>query len=226
MWAVAVAVMVLAARNVAGERFLPSALYVPVNLAVVAVLAVLAVRQRVSLAELGLSRSRIPTGLVVGFAIAVGVAVVLVIGAALPLTRGFFEDQRVANIEGGSALAYQTLVRIPFGTALLEEFAFRGILLALLLRLHPTGVAVAISSLLFGFWHIHPTLDALSTNDLASGALQTAGAVTGAVVVTAIGGVVFCALRLWTGSLLTPILAHTATNSLGTAVAYVVLRGT
>ena len=224
MWAVAAAVIVLAARNVAGERFIPSALYVPINLVVVAIVAAIAVKQRVSLAELGLSRSRVPAGLAVGLAIAVGVAAVLAIGAVLPMTRGFFEDQRVAAIDGAGPLAYQTLVRIPIGTVFHEEFAFRGVLLALLMRLYPTGIAVAFSSLLFGLWHIHPTLDALAANDLASSGLETAGAVVGAVIITAIGGVIFCALRLWTGSLLTPIITHIATNSFGTAAAYIVLR--
>lgn len=224
MWAVAAAVMVLTVRNVAGERFIPSALYVPINLGVVAVLAAIAVKQRVSLAELGLSRSRAPAGLAVGLAIAAGVAAVLAIGAALPMTRGFFEDQRVAGIDGAGPLAYQTLVRIPIGTVLHEEFAFRGVLLGLLMRLYPTGIAVAISSLLFGLWHIHPTLDALAANDLTSSGIETAGAVFGAVIITAIGGVIFCALRLWTGSLLTPIITHIATNSFGTAAAYLVLR--
>jgi uncharacterized protein len=48
--------------------------------------------------------------------------------------------------------------------------------------------------------------------------------VTGAVVVTAIAGVIFCMLRLWTGSLLAPIVTHIATNSFGTLAAYFVLR--
>lgn len=224
MWAVAVTVLVLAARNIAGERFIPSALYVPVNVGVIAVLAAIAVQQRVSLSELGLSRERLPAGLLVGLAIAGGVAVALAAGVALPITRGFFEDERIADIEGAGELAYQTLIRIPIGTVLHEEFAFRGLLLALLMRLYPTAVAVGVSSLLFGLWHIHPTLDALSANDLAESTLETVGAVAGAVVVTAIGGVLFCMLRLWTGSLLAPIVTHIATNSFGTLAAYLVLR--
>jgi uncharacterized protein len=224
MWAVALTVIVLAARNVAGERFIPSALYVPVNLGVVAVLVLIALQQRVSLSELGLSRARLPAGLLVGLAIAAGIAAALAAGAALPLTRGFFEDERIADIDGAGGLAYQTLIRIPIGTVLHEEFAFRGLLLALLMRLYPTAVAVGVSSLLFGLWHIHPTLDALAANDLAESTIETAGAVTGAVVITAIGGVIFCMLRLWTGSLLAPIVTHIATNSFGTAAAYLVLR--
>ena len=42
-----------------------------------------------------------------------------------------------------------------------EEIAFRGALLCLLLRRHRRATAVASSSLLFGLWHLLPTLPAM-----------------------------------------------------------------
>ena len=42
-----------------------------------------------------------------------------------------------------------------------EEIAFRGALLGLLLRRHRRATAVASSSLLFGLWHLLPTLPAM-----------------------------------------------------------------
>jgi uncharacterized protein len=41
------------------------------------------------------------------------------------------------------------------------------------------------------------------------------GAIAGAVLVTTVAGMMFCWLRERSGSLLAPILAHWATNSLG-----------
>jgi uncharacterized protein len=42
---------------------------------------------------------------------------------------------------------------------------------------------------------------------------------------TALAGLVFCWLRLRSGSLLAPALAHWASNGLGYALAFVVLAG-
>jgi membrane protease YdiL (CAAX protease family) len=198
--AVAIAVGVLAVRNWVGEFGLPL-LYVPVNLATVTVLAIVSCSAGLSAGEVGLSRAAAPRGVVVGVAVAAIVVAGIAVGAAVPLTRPWFEDQRMANVDTAAELAYQALVRIPLGTAFLEEFAFRGVLLGLLARLGPMKTAVAVSSLLFGLWHIRPTLGTLATNDLVEGAWTRVGAVTAAVALTTVGGLLFCALRLASGSL-------------------------
>jgi uncharacterized protein len=221
--AVALVVGVLAARNVAGEWLVPSALYVPVNLVTAALLVAIGRAAGVSARDLGLSRHTAGRGLAVGAAVAAVIGAGIALGAALPLTQGWFEDERVADVDTPGELAYQALVRIPLGTALLEELAFRGVLLALLARIRPVATAVAVSSALFGLWHIRPTLGTLAANDV-TGAWSQAGGVTGAVIVTAIGGVLFCALRLGARSLLAPMVVHAATNSAAIVAAYVVLR--
>ena len=220
---IALVFAVLALHNVVGNEVVPDAAYVPVNLLTGALLVCLALGAGASFGDLGLGRADASTGLRWGLAIAGVVAVGLAVGIALPSIRGLFHDQRVAGLSG-AGLAYEALVRIPLGTALFEEIAFRGVLLALLLRLTSTIPAVAVSSALFGLWHILPTISALRANDLAEGIAATFGAVVGAVVVTGIGGVLLCALRLHTGSLVAPVVAHTATNSLAIAAAFVVQR--
>jgi uncharacterized protein len=224
MWAIAAAVGVLTLRNVAGERLVPSGWYVPVNLTVAALLLLTAWRAGLSAADVGLSRARVPAGLAVGAAIASVVAVVIVTGGLLPWTRPLFEDQRIADVENLAGLAYQTLVRIPLGTVVLEELAFRGVLLALLAERWSTGIAVAVSSLLFGLWHVLPTLDALAANDLATSLPAQTVSVTAAVVATAAVGVLFCCLALATESLVAPVVVHATTNSVATATAYAVLQ--
>jgi membrane protease YdiL (CAAX protease family) len=221
--AIVAAVALLAFRNV-GDALVPSALYVPVNLGVAALLAVIAAAGGLSPTELGLSRRTAATGLATGTLIAVIVAAAIGVAAAIPWTRPLFEDQRVADVAGGGELAYLALVRIPLGTALFEELAFRGVLLALLARYRSTAAAVAGSSLLFGLWHIRPTLGAVGANDLAADAFAVAALTAGAVVVTAAAGALFCGLRLATGSLLAPVVVHGAINSLATVAAYVVLH--
>lgn len=222
--ALAVVVGVLVLRSLAGEWLVPADWYVPVNLAVAAVLVLVAWWVGLVPADLGLARARVPAGLALGGAIAVVLVAGIGLGAVLPWTRSLFEDQRIAGVEGAGQLAVQALVRVPLGTAVLEEVAFRGVLLALVTARHSTGVAVAVSSVLFGLWHIHPTLDALAANELAAGVPARAGLVTAAVVVTGVVGAGFCALRLESGSLLAPFVVHATSNSAATAAAYVVLR--
>jgi membrane protease YdiL (CAAX protease family) len=217
-----VVVVLLAVRNVAGEALVPSTWYVPVNAGLAAVLLLIARRSHLSWAELGLAARSVRRGLalgaVIGGLIAVGIAVV----AAVPVTRPLFEDQRMAAVDGRE-LVYRALVRIPFGTAVLEEVAFRGVLLAMLSRLVSTAGAVGVSSALFGLWHIRPTLGALDANDVAGHPLSRLGALAGAVAVTAAAGALFCRLRLATESLLAPMVVHAVLNSASAVAAYMVL---
>ena len=220
MAALALVLIVLAAHNLLGNLVLPPALYVPANLAVAAVLLGLARASGISWAELGLSRSSVGRGAALGAAAFLVVAIALVVAALAPATRPLFEDERAAKLTTGAAIAYQALLRIPLGTVVLEEVAFRGVLLALFSRATSTGAAVAWSSVAFGLWHVVPTAEALRANRLA----PNAPAVAAAVVGTAAAGAAFCWLRLRSGSLLAPALAHVATNSVALVVAVSVLR--
>ena len=139
---------------------------------------------------------------------------------------GLLDLIEVDDISHGKTSLYvkEALVngpRIPLGTVVLEEFAFRGVLLGLLARMGPMKTAVAVSSLLFGLWHMRPTLGTLATNDLAQSAWAQVGAVTAAVALTTVGGLLFCALRLASGSLVAPLIVHTATNSAAIVTIYV-----
>ncbi len=220
MGALGVLVVVLAVHNVAGNLVIPSELYVPLNLTVAAGLLGLARAGGVSWKALGVAPGSLGRGAAVGGVAFLVVAVVVVIAGVVPATRPLFEDERAARL-GGTAVAYHALVRIPLGTVVLEEIAFRGVVLALLMARTTTTTAVAWSSALFGLWHIVPTIEALDTNRIDPGVIPVAGA----VVLTAAAGAVFCWLRLRSGSLLAPALAHLATNSVALVVAFVVLGG-
>lgn len=149
--------------------------------------------------------------------------------AAFPATRDLFDDDRVH--EGAHLMLYHSLVRIPFGTVLLEELAFRGVLPALFavvfsgnLRLVRASIA---SSLLFGLWHVLPSMNLTEANDfvgdwLGTGAPAQVVAVVGAVGGTFLAGLWLCLLRYWSDSILFPILAHVSSNSLAYIVAWTV----
>jgi membrane protease YdiL (CAAX protease family) len=221
--ALAGVVAVLLAANVVGNLRTPEPWYVPFNLAVTAVLVALARAGGVPAAELGLARPGVEAGLGVGAAGAMVVAAGGVAIALLPRTRPLLADRRMAGV-GGRETAYRALVRIPLGTVVLEEVAFRGVLLALLARLASLGWAVAASSVLFGLWHVLPTMAALDVNGIARSRSARTVAVMAAVAFTAVVGATFCWLRWSTGSLLAPVLAHAAANATATVAAFFVLR--
>ena len=174
--------------------------------------------------DLGLARDTLARGAVWALAI-VGVIGVVYLGAALlPLTRDLFSDQRNNALTAGG-LAAKVLFYVPFGTVLLEEFAFRGTLYGLIGRRHGVIWATAVSSFLFGLWHILPSLH-LSTEKPALTPLfgsSPVGAIVAdaaAVLFTGLSGVVFCELRRRSSSLLAPMGLHWATNALGYIAGY------
>jgi membrane protease YdiL (CAAX protease family) len=197
--------------------------YVVANVAAAAVLLAAARSAALTWAELGLARSRLPAGLRWGAACLALVASGYAAAVAVPALRPVLTDARISGLEGVE-IAYQAFVRVPFGTVLWEEVAFRGVLLAAFARLLSLPAATAASSALFGIWHIRPAVSALAANDLVDGPVATAAAVPLACLGTAAAGVLLNWLRLRSGSLLAPVLLHLATNSLGTLAAAAAFR--
>ncbi len=119
----------------------------------------------------------------------------------------------------GSAVV-TALVVIPLGTVLFQEVAFRGVLWGLLCSGHGAMRATLVSSVLFGFLHVAPSLRLDRVNPAVTALVGPGGAgqvlaVVGAVWVTGLAGVLLCELRRRSGSLLAPIGLHSAINRLG-----------
>lgn len=213
--------------SVVGNLGIGDVWYVPRNLALTVVLLLAAKMARINVRELGLARDRLAAGArwelfafgLVALGLALGVALRDSIG---PLAQ-LFEDER-AHMRTG-ALLQTALVRIPIGTVVFEEIAFRGLLLGSMLRVTSTRRAVLLSSAVFGVWHIPPTIVALQRNDLAPFTASGWATIGAGVVVTGLGGVLFSVLRVRSGSLLAPMLAHLATNSLGLLAAWIASSG-
>lgn len=200
------------------NRVVPNELYVPVNLAAAGAAVAAAHALGASWRDLGLARDRMTAGLRLGGLTLLPIAAVVALGLAIPWTREFFRDTTIVDASTAEAV-YTLLLRIPFGTALAEELIFRGALLGLFLQRHRPWVAVALSSAVFGLWHVLPTLSSLDTNPgaaaTAGSVLLQAGAVALVVLATGLGGAVFSWLRLRSGSILAPWLTHTGLNSIG-----------
>ncbi len=139
----------------------------------------------------------------------------------MPVTRPVLGDKRTAGLRG-RAVAYQAAVRIPIGTVLWEEVAFRGVLQAALRRVMPKPTAIAMTSTVFGIWHIRPTLQALRANGLANDRRQAVAGVCVGVAATTTGGVLLSLLRENSGGLAAPMALHLVTNSGGALSAWAV----
>jgi len=173
--------------------------------------------------DVGLGSEELTPGLRLGSAAAAATAGGWMLIAAGPATRPVLRDDRIAGLSGRE-VAYQALVRIPLGTVLWEETAFRGILQAALGRVMPAGAAIAVTAGVFGIWHVAPTAAALRINGLADRPGKILAGVTAGVAATAAGGVLLSWLRARSGSLAAPILLHAATNSLGALAAWALTR--
>ncbi|MFJ3728301.1 lysostaphin resistance A-like protein [Streptomyces sp. NPDC090045] len=152
------------------------------------------------------------------------VAVVYLAAALLPATRALFEDRRYAGMTG-SELLLRVFLLVPVGTVLVEEIAFRGVLYGLVCRDRGAAWATAVSSLLFGLWHVLPSLQLATakpalTTVFGDSGLGAALAVAAAVLFTGAAGVLFCELRRRSGSLLAPMGLHWAVNALGYLVGF------
>ncbi len=145
------------AYNVAISRVTSDVGYVMAN-AGAAALSVLAARTcGVSWGDMGMCPDRLGRGIRSGLITALPAAAAVGLGAVAPATRGFFQDERGRG--GGTRhVLFETVVRIPLGTALPEEVIFRGALLGLFTQRHSPAVAASMSSILFGAWHVLPTL--------------------------------------------------------------------
>jgi membrane protease YdiL (CAAX protease family) len=203
-------VAVLAVHNVVGNLWLPQWTYVPVNLMVGAILVVVAFGAGVTRDDITGPRARMGRGLVVGSALGAGVAAILAVAAAIPGARDAFSDDRVVGV-GAAGLLYHVVVRIPLGTALFEEAAFRGVVPALARGTTTPMLANLLAAVLFGLWHVIPASSVASGNAAAS-SLSTGVVVAGAVVATGAAGLGLSWLKDHHG-LAAPLVLHAVMNS-------------
>lgn len=169
----------------------------------------------VSWAGLGLGRRELGAGARIGAVAGACAAAAVLAGAAVPATRGFFLDDRAAPTAGPGGLA-AGLARITFAAVPPEELTYRSALLGLWLGGGSPASAVAWSNALFGLSHILPTRSTMGQTALGQHLerrpLRQAAFVAGNVAVTGAAGAAFGWLRLRSGSVLAPLLAHAALN--------------
>jgi membrane protease YdiL (CAAX protease family) len=216
--ALGVTIAVLGASNVVTNVWLPAAAYVPWNLALAGGLVAVVRSSGCEAAELGVDphhlRRSAQIGVVGAGIVACGYGFALLTGVGADV----FRDERVTSLST-PAMMGTVLGRIPLGTVLTEEAIFRGVLPAVLTSYHrrrlPPGVT---SSLLFGLWHVLPSLELPTANAAVrrvvgeTAPLRVAAA---AVASTTVAGLVLHSLRQRTQHLAAPVMVHLAVNVLG-----------
>jgi uncharacterized protein len=145
------------------------------------------------------------------------VAALYTVAVLVPGTRDAFLDSRYRM--GTGAAAVTAFVVIPLGTVLFEEVAFRGVLWGTVNAGHGPLRATIVSSVLFGLWHVLPSMRLSRVNPAVAGAVGSGAAgqvlaVIGAVLFTGLAGALLCELRRRSGSLLAPAGLHWAVNGL------------
>ncbi len=220
-----VAIGLLIATNIVTSQILHGWWYLLWNVVAAAILLAVGAAVGVTPSALGIT----PRRRTVVFA-AIGAGVVLLgylVALAIPPLRAAFHDTRIASI-GLHALLWAAVIRVPFGTVLLEEVAFRGVLPGLLgggdrFRWRP----VLGASVLFGLWHIGPAITMGRTNPLIHDLLGSAATIVaplGVVVAMTAAGIAMSAWRYAGRGLLASMSVHTATNSAGMVIGWALLH--
>jgi membrane protease YdiL (CAAX protease family) len=191
--------------------------YIATNLAVGAAMLALA-RPLLNWTQLGLGEASWLPGLAWGAVTMVGGAVVIFTSQRFPAVAEMFEDRRYAGISDGDAVRH-ALIRVPLGTALLEEVAFRGVLFALWEGSFSVPVAVVGTSLIFGLWHIGPVLQNLRANQVDLKSRQGLIGLGVGIALTTLAGFGLSLLRVWSAGILGPFILHWAVNALGVLTA-------
>lgn len=226
VWHIVAIVALTGYANVIANAVLNPWWHLPFNLGILGVALAIARHAGVTVPDLGYCTDRIRRGVIVGGIVMGVIGLGVVIGVAIPATREFLYDDRVIE-RSTTVILFDALIRIPVATAFYEETLFRGVIFGMFVRRWAPLWAAIATNLLFGFWHILPTIGTLETNpagDMVEGIPGVAAAAVAGVAGTAGAGFVFLWLRLRANSTVAPVMAHIATNSFALIAALFVVR--
>lgn len=226
-WPLVAVIAALVLVNVINNRLAPNSHYFLWSIAGSVLFLAIGILDGNSWIDMGLGLAYLLPGLIWAAASIGLVTVAYLIASAFRKTREAFHDERIVEMSGGR-LAFQALIEVPFGTVLFEEIAFRAVLFSMLARRFGVVPAIIISALLFGIWHVLPSIGTHEANPALGSVVGTGTrghvlAVLASVATTTLAGVVFAMMRIVSGSVLAPMGLHWATNGLGYGFSWVLI---
>jgi len=227
-WPLLVVIAAIVIINVVNNRIAPQSHYLLWAFAGSVVLVAIGLLDGNSFTDMGLGWYFFLSGFIWAGASIGLITAAYVVGSFFRRTRQAFKDESIGALSGGR-LAFQALVEVPFGTVMLEEIAFRAVLFSMLARRFGVVWALVISAVLFGIWHVLPSIGTHERNP-ALGSVVGGGvrgnilAVAGSVLTTTVAGILFALMRIVSGSVIAPMGLHWATNGLGYGFSWVILR--
>lgn len=208
-------------------RLVPKRFHLVLNISIAGVAILLGMGFGLTPYDMGLDIYNIGSGIFVAVIASAVIIVSTIIVATFPPLRRFFIGDNLAKASG-KLITFEAAIRIPFSTALIEEVLFRGVLLGLLLSHYHIITALIYSSLVFGLWHIFPTIATLEQNDESAALISSRKrsavlgfGIFGAVTITSIAGLIFGWLRILANSIIAPWLVHWSINASGVVGIYV-----
>ena len=228
LWPVIVVIVALIAFNVVTNRLAPEGHHLLWALGGSFGLLALGILDGKSWTDMGLGWTYLISGVLWGVGCVVLVTAGYLIAASFRRGRDAMQDERVAELSG-PRLMFKALVQVPFAIVLFEEIAFRAVLFSMLARRFGVVWAVVISAVLFGLWHILPSIGS-HEHSAALGSVVGEGrrgnvlAVVLSVLATTIAGVIFAGLRIVSGSVIAPMGSHWATNGMGYFFSWTIIR--
>lgn len=218
----------LVCSNIGLTRLSGTLLAIPSGIATAALVSQLAQHANCTPEDMGTERRHAVRGVLAGSSIGLPAAGLMTFGAFYGPTQGFYRDERFVNAPAGEAF-YHAFARVPLATALAEEVIFRSAVEAVFGRRRSPGEAMLISAVLFGLWHVYPTIDRFATHEglaphHAHIYLRRTMAVGAAVLGTAAAGYALSRLRRSARSVLAPVIVHAAVNGAGLLAGWAAAR--
>jgi membrane protease YdiL (CAAX protease family) len=140
-----------------------------------------------------------------------GTAVLLILHAPF-LPGGEVRYAPFSQMSDGDVLV-RALIWMPLATAIPEELAFRGVLLASLRQHLRTSRAVVISALVFAAWHGIIVLHTVGTTSLSDRPWWWVAGCIGGFTAVFLGGIAFAWIRVQTESVYACITTHWLFNA-------------
>lgn len=217
-------ICVIAIYSIVITRYIPKKYYSFSNLLIAAGAIAYGLLIGLSRAQLGILLPLTVSGFIIGALLSIPIILVILGATSQKKLRQHFSETPRKNYNL-HAFCYEFFFRIPFGTALSEEVIFRSVLLAILLSNHTQPVAVIASAVLFGLWHVFPTLHTIKNHDpliemMDDTQKRNIIAVTTTVLTTSAAGVAFSFLAVRTGSFVASWIVHCTINGFATLGGY------